>query len=235
MGSEVKLRKKQSRMTLILTIINMFIIIGIICVAKGRLGSIEPNSVEAMSRNIVLNEENGLNSSEIRILTMLADWIEFPDQPTEQAEYLYITYFTYIKNHYSNPNVELNTNSAIDIEKLIRNRNQTIYLEKESDIHKMSIDGREITIYLLKKIYELSGLELIMNDEGNINQIAEVSGRVLFQNKNPLETSGFRLEAFIITLILLLVLFSVCIVIAKKKQLYVKGGKYDGFDEKKFA
>ena len=235
MESDNKKNQNKLTMPLIITISILIAIVSIVIIARGSLKTNEWKSIPTISSNIVLVEDNGLNESEKRVLTILSDWIELPNNPLDKDNDTYTIYLNYLKEYLSSSEVELSTYKALEMEDLIKSRNEIMYLEKESDINKMSFDGREVTIYIFEQIYELCGLKLVFGTERDIEQIADLSGNVIYLKANPLQQTGFQVDALVITLTSILTLFGICIIIAKKNQLFVKGVRYDGFDEKEFA
>ena len=98
-------------------------------------------------------------------------------------------------------------------------------LENGRGIDEMSFDGREVAIHILQKIYGLSGLRLGISPDGTIEQIISSTGKIYYEN-NIGGLEEFRIDSLIVILMVLIMLLSVCIIITKRNQLFVKGGEY---------
>ncbi len=220
---------------LIMTIIVMIFIVCIMGVAKLSLKINKEKSVPTTSVKIELMNEVGLNVSEMKVLVNLAGLLKISDNIEGEDNRIQSIYYNYLSKYFSSSGVELSTNAADKIQELIKDSDTLNRIEKENDIDRMSFDGREVAIYILKQIYELSGLKLVINIEGYIEQIADQSGNIIYQTNNPQGQMGFQVNALIIILTIILTLFSICFIIAKRNQLFKKGVEYDGFNEKGIA
>jgi hypothetical protein len=166
---------------------------------------------------------------------MLYDWIQVPDQSKDNKNDIDTLYFKYLKEYLSSSGIDLDNGKADEIEDLIISRNKIMDLENADNLQEMSYDGSKITIYIYQQIYKLCGLELTFDTKTDIAQIVNPSGGVIYQKNNPVKQSGFHVDALVITLSSLILLFGICMVITRKNKLFIKGGRYDGFDEKKYA
>ena len=99
----------------------------------------------------------------------------------------------------------------------------------------MSIEGRKFIIHIYEEIYNLCGLNITFDAESNIEKIVDQSGAVIYQNTGAQSQPQIHIDALIITSTFILVLITLCFIIARKNQLFIKGGRYDGFDEKEYA
>lgn len=211
------------------------VMIAIITVAKISMRSYSTKHVTAATSGTGLLLEKELNVPETKVLLSVSGWAGLAEASSEQGSTHQIIYNS-LKAHYESPEVELSPESALDICELVSSRNDIVSLEKETQISRMSYDAREMVIHLLKRICEISGMKLMINDAGNIEKIVDGTGHIIYQEENPPIGVGFRLNAVIITLVLLVFLLIISIVISKKSQIMVvKGGDYDGIDEEEFA
>lgn len=121
------------------------------------------------------------------------------------------------------------------VQALIQDRDELMYLEKKTNISQMSIDGKKAVIYILTRIYELCGLKPSINRNGEIEQIATKAGDILYIKSNMEQKTGFQAESLVIALTIISALLCICYSLSMKKQIYEKGGRYDGFNEKKAA
>lgn len=229
-----KYDNKQAILTIMTTCV-MLAIISIVTIARGSMKTKEPESVPSMSSYIELPQDYGLNISERRVLMMLSDWKELHNETVDLENNTNVVYFNYLKEYLRRSEVVLSTDKAREIEDLIRGRNTIMHREKESDVKKMSIDGRKVTIYIFKQIYKLCGLKLAFSSDKDIEQIVDMSGNVIYLKTAPLLQSKIQYNVLAITLTLILTLFGTCIIIARKNQLFIRGGRYYGFNEKEFT
>ncbi|HKL98318.1 MAG TPA: hypothetical protein VJZ06_00260 [Mobilitalea sp.] len=235
MDSDIKKYDNKQAILTIMTTCIMIAIISIVTIARGSMKAKELESVPTMSSYIELTQDNGLNISEKRVLMMLSDWKELHNKSMDLENNTNEVYFNYLKEYLRKSEVVLSTDKAHEIEDLIKGRNTIIHREKESDIKKMSIDGRKVTIYIFKQIYKLCGLKLAFSSERDIEQIVDMSGNVIYLKTGPLLQSEIQFDVLVITLTLILTLFGICIFIAKKNQLFIRSGRYYGFNEKEFT
>lgn len=219
----------------VITVGMFLIMIAIITVAKISMRSNETKQVVQASSGIGVLPEKELNVPETKVLLSVSGWAGSAETSSEQSSTYQIIYDS-LKSHYKSPEVNLSPESALDICELVRSRNEIASLEKETQLSRMSFDAREMVAHLLKRICEISGMKLMINEAGEIERIVDGAGNILYQEENPPLGAGFRLNAAIITLILLVFLFLICIVISNKSQIMVvKGRDCDGIDEEEFA
>lgn len=220
-------------MAFVMTIVVLIFIISIIGIARLSIKFNNKYVKSKASEELTIKDKNGLNEREVDILESLASSIFLTKRKTDGNTDVMAIYFNNLNAYYRDSAVDLGKTAADDIAKLIRSMDELIRIEDKTDIGRMSYDGREVAIYILQKIYEMSGLRLLINSQGVIEQITDQTGIVIYQY--PQEPLLFRLDTLIIVVMLILVLLSICIIIAKRNQLFEKGGEYDGFKEKGIA
>ena len=225
---------KQS-MPLVMTIVIITLIISIIGIARWSLRFCDDDRIISTSVTTEQIDDQGLNETERNVLEQLSNYISLQTKQLKKEYNTQTIYFNFLRIYLSSEGVNLSTDNAGEIEKLIQDGVGLVDLEKETDLHKMSYDGRKVAEHLLKQIYKLSGLNLLINAEGNIEEITDLSGNSIYKEQNTKEEAGFRFDALIITLVVIQAMFYVCFAVAKKNQLFKKGGDYDGLDEKGIA
>jgi hypothetical protein len=218
-----------------LPVITMLALVLIICIeaAAGGLNTKEEGSIPVMSGNLGLSKEKGLSEAEIVIL----DLLDMKGQSQNEME-LTGDFNIYLKNlydHLDRPGVTLTTSKAYKALNKIMELKAIINIEQESDFNKMSVDGREMAINLSKEIYSICGLNLTCDLQGNITRISDKAGNYLYLNTTMVETAQIHLEALFITLAIIMILLVLCIIIARKNQLFIKDVRYDGFKEEGFV
>ncbi len=124
-------------------------------------------------------------------------------------------------------NLELLYNRVMDMQMIIDQ-------EKAGEFMNMSLEGRRLIIYISNDIFELSGLQVTINLDGEIEKITDSTG-VLVYSHTQADLSGIQGKGLVIVLSIILFALLVCILIAKKKQLFRKEVIYDGLNKKQYA
>jgi len=226
---------KNNTMLPILTIGILIIIISFVVIARGLFNTrYEGGSIPAQSSNSIISDETNLNASEREVLTMISSVIKLPDQ-IDQGNNIYYIYYPTLLKYLSNSEVYLTSNQAQQVRDKIISMHEIMSYEGETDFAKMSLDGRKVFIYLSEQIYELCGLKTVSTMEGDIEKISDVSGNIVYAKKTPVSQVGLQVNALIIIVATMVTLLIICIIIAKKNQLFIKEVIYDGFDKERFA
>jgi len=194
----------------------------------------EEVSIPAFSNNIVISDEKELNTPEQEILSMLSSSNMLPNYNNQENTTNSIFYKT-LQEYLSSSEVYLTSNKAHQIEDKIIDLQEIMSSEGETDFAIMSLEGKKVAIYISEQIYELCDLKLVLDMEGNIEEISESSGDIIYTKYTPVSQDGFQIKVLIIILASMTTLLSICIIIAKKNQLFMKEVVYDGFDEERFA
>ena len=224
-----------NRKLCVMTIIIMLLIVSIIGVGRWSLRFCGGNRCITVSAVTTQIDDPGLNKTEIGILRRLTGYLGLQSIQISKDMNTQAAYFNNLKMYFCMEGVDLNSEIAFRIEELIQNGEALVQLENERDFNHMSYDGQIMAEYILKQIYRLCGLELLLASDGKIEKITDLSGVVIYQGKNTKEEAGFQLDALFITLVLIQTMFCVCFAIAKKNQIFKKGGEYDGLNEKGIA
>jgi len=220
----------------ILTISILIVIVSFVMIARGFVHTnYEKASVPTLSSDTLINNDTELNTSEREILTMLSSVIKLPYQ-VNQGNMINSIYNTTLLEHLRSSDVYLTSTQAQHVKDKITDLQGIISFEENSDFSKMSLDGRKVIIYISEQIYELCGLKLVLNMEGVIEQISDLSGNIIYTNvAASAGQESFQVNALVITLLFISTLFGISIIIAKKNQLFIKEVACDEFDEERFA
>lgn len=216
-----------------LLVITIFLLLFILWtqIAAGSLNTKETANIPVMSDNMLLNQDKALNDAEKVLLSLLTSDIYVKTAGNDLEKGSYEIYMKYLQNFLNRQDVDLTTSQAYAALDKIMELKAIIKIEQESEFNKMSLDGRELAVKLSKEIYHICGLKLCCDIQGNITRITDHSGNYIYLNGNEVQAAGIHLNALLITLVILLVLLSVCFLLAKKHQLFIKDVTYDGFQE----
>lgn len=220
----------------VITISFLIAIFAIVIIAKGSLKTYDEISIPVLSSNqeqLLDNEE--LNTSERSILSKLMSGIEWFDDQQVLDSSINSTYIKYLKEYLSKPGIDLDIMIASEVEDQIKSLYSIMYMEKQSNFKHMSVDGRGVAIYLSKQIYELCGLNISFGMEGDIVQISEGTGNVMYNKEKSKNQVDFQLNTLLITFGCVIMLLSICIIISKKNHLFLKEDYYEEYEEKKYA
>jgi hypothetical protein len=232
----LRLMNKTGRMALFMTISVLILIVSVMGVAKLSLKISEAGREQGAAQAFTMEDKTGLNVLEADILLKMADAMEL-SRVTETGAggtKYYAPYFEYLMQYYRNNDLKFNKEAVTRINGLINDMNELIHLEESSQISEMSLDGREVYIYILEQVYELSGLEVIINSDGDIEQVSDQTGSVIYQDK-PEQQTIFQVNSLIIIVSAIVVMISICCAIARRNQLFEKDVEYHGVKEKRVA
>lgn len=220
---------------LFITAVMLLVMIAMIAVTKR---NIKTDSIETFHTGLADTElltKPELNVPETKVLLSISDWADATGTSSDQRGTYQIIYHC-LREHYESPGVDISADSAVVILEMVSSRNEIVNMERETQLNRMSFDAREMVMHLLKKICEVSGLKLMMNESGDIEKITDTAGHIIYQKENLDSETGFQLGTVFIILTLLVFLFVICIFISKKSQIMVvKGRGYHGIDEEEYA
>ena len=188
-----------------------------------------------ISQTFILPKMEGLNPSEKLILEMLVrqyDGVEPSNAAIGQTEYLY---YDSLKDYFGNQDYKPGKMDMMELENLIQAKEDIFRLEHEASLDKMSLDARDLMLYIDQKIYEICGLSITFTTDSQIEQIRETSGRILYQLAEQTQQSSFHMGALLTVMITILLLLGICIAVSRKNRLFIKEVVFDGFDEKEYA
>ncbi|WFR57870.1 hypothetical protein QA584_01965 [Anaerocolumna sp. AGMB13025] len=220
---------------IMLPFITMLALVLILCTeaAAGSLNTKEEGSIPVVSGNLSLSKDRELNEAEKVILNLLNINGNTQNETGLAGDYNIYTKSLY--DHLEKQGVALTTSKAYEALNKIMELKAIINIEQESDFNKMSVDGRELAINLSKEIYNICGLSLTCDIGGNITRITDKAGNYLYLNTTTVETAQIHFKALFITLAVIMILLVLCIIIARKNQLFIKDVRYDGFKEEGFV
>lgn len=134
---------------------------------------------------------------------------------------------------------QIDNEEKVEVQKQIENKIEALRLiinmEHVNIFSQMSLDARTPAMKLLADISKLYGLEVAFDLQGNIVKISDITGTALYSNEIANANKNIRLEKLVITMLILTVFVSICIYITKKKQIFIKDGIYDGYNQEGFA
>jgi len=187
-------------------------------------------SVEAFSDHVVASGEQQLS------INQEVDWVLNP-----------ILNLYYLQDNDCDYNLLANVKKNISTKQMILEQNKLQLLqskssvlreligsEKESDFHGMSLEGRKLIIYIIREIFNIYDYKFNINTYGEIVEIVDQSGSVVY-SMPTINTGTIYYNGLIIVLSVLLIALILCVLIAKKKHLFVKEVRYDGFNTKRYA
>lgn len=208
----------------------LFSIVCILVIARVSIATKEKVSVQAFTHKELIKDEK-LNDSENTIINMLSSVTYATGSQSKVLHQIDPNYVAYLSKYLESSKGELEEKKAEQIVDMLKDLVQVMNLEDKSGMKEMSLDGREITLHMIEQIYELSGLTLQHNIQGDILRITDSTGNNLYLNKNLIQGEYLNINAILIILSVMIVLFCVCITISKKNQLFKKDEIYE-FEEK---
>jgi hypothetical protein len=219
--------------------ITIIVIFAVVCVIAISRKSMEKRSDEAAA---VFSAQNGpdfegaYNETELQILKLLADSPRLTNSIGSGLDNSWsLTHYYTLADYFNRCDIILNSHDVDRIGKLIRGETEILQFETVPDLNRISLDGRKFILYIYEEIYNLCGLNITFDSENNIGKITEENGVVIYQRNVDKNQQVLHPEALFITVFLIISLTALCFIIAKKNQLFIKGGRYDGFDEKEYA
>ena len=228
-------RIKNGSMPLILTLSIVTFNISFTLIVRWLINTYqEENILPTFSHNIMIADEKEPNRSKQEILSLLSSYSrlsEYNDKVNSIDLILYKTMHEYL----SSSEVYLTSKQALQIESSLIDLQEIMNSEGETEFAKMSLKGKNVVIFLTKQIYELCNLKLELNVEGNIEKITDYSNNIIYSNNAQSSQLGTQVNILIITLASLAILLSICFIIAKKNQLFIKEVEFDGLNEERFA
>jgi hypothetical protein len=178
-------------------------------------------SVPVISQALMLSETGGYNTSERLVLTMLISQYGGTEPSRTWAGETEYLYYGYLKDYFGNQDYKPGKTDLMELENLIQAKEDIFRLEHEANLDKMSLDARNLMLYIDQQIYDICGLTITFTTDSQIKQIREASGRILYQLAEQPQQSMFHMGALIIVMIIILVLLGICIAVSRKNRLFV--------------
>ena len=174
------------------------------------------------------------SSNEKEIVELLTDGVTVANNPHKKDMNTYFIFNSCLINYLLTSEAELGSERYEEIKAKINQLINIIKLEGQTDFRAMSIDGKAVAIDIAKEIYKTCGLKLSITMKGEIREISDQSGNVIYENQGLLLQTEVRVVALIITLSGIVVLFGIIIIVAKRNNSREEV-VYDGFDKKRYA
>lgn len=189
-------------------------------------------SISAMTNTTIIHNNYNLNQAEKTIIKKL---INLDCTQPEESKQIHNRYIKYLQEYFEKEHTSLSQKKIEHISKSVDAIYAIMSKENQTDIKKLSIDGRSVAANLYEDIYRLCGLRLKHNYKGEIIKIKDTNGKVYYKKNNATEKVKFNVYALILVLLINLILIGTCIVKSKRNQLFIKNGGYHGFKEKEFV
>lgn len=218
-----------------MTVVILIFISSVLTLARLSLKYEEKNSALVCSDNLILDDTDGLNESEKQVIRKISSFIPIPDNQRKREFENQNIYINFLKKYLSSPGINLSKTRANEVKNLINDRDELMKLEKKVDISEMSFDGKKAATYILTQIYEMCGMKPVINMNGEIEKISDQSGDIIYIKRSLNRKEGFRAEGLVISFTVIFALLCICYILSSKKQIYEKGGIYDGFNKKEAA
>ena len=219
----------------VLISIGMLIITISILILTGSLKTKDEIGVPIITNTGTVSQEDNINTTEKTILTILENSLNQAGSQKNMAGNEYATYINQLDHYFKNPNVNLERTKLTEVTNKVSQLIALMKLEQESDFTKMSFDGRELALRLSSEIYTICGLKLSFGSLGNIMEVDDLSGKVIYENDKTAQQPKFQWNALLLSVGFIFFLLLVNIMIAKKHQLFVKDGTCNGFNEEGYA
>lgn len=203
-----------------ITIWIFFTIIFIITIEKLSINKRENSTVDSALNNTEMIQSNNINNTNNTVIDMFKQYSQLINNNNESDELIDCLYIEYLIIYFSNTEKNLNNDTITKIEVKLQELTNLMNLENVNDVKEMSLDAKEIAINIIEQIYNLCGLNLEHNLKGDIQQISDINGNILYANKNMTDEETLNYAIIIIILLIWSFLFTICIRIAKENQLY---------------
>lgn len=231
--TRIKLWSKQCIMPSGLRLGILIILIGFIAMARVFIHTnYEEADMPADYSSTGIKENAQLDKEERKVLSGIYNVLSLSVKSGRKDELNFI-YYQSLEKYLGRPGISLSSNETDKIMGKLKELNDILQFEKETEFTRMSLEGKNAAACILKQIYEKCGLQFNVDYKGKIG-IKDDSGNYFYSNIKVHRTV-FHPEALIITLFLILVLFSMSVIIAKKNQLFGRDVVYDGIDKEGFA
>lgn len=206
-----------------ITISVLLIIFCIVITEKISLLNNADKKAEAYTYEVHIEDSN-LNETENAILNIL---INTTFASNFQSTFTREKYYEYLKSYLESANVQLGLKTLNQLEDKIKDIAAIMSLEKEDDIQNMPINSREIILNITKQIYKTCGLKLVYKLQGGIQKVSDINGNYFYLGECLFEQEFFDFTIFLSVLSVVLLLFNICLYIAKKNQLFIKEEIYE--------
>ena len=229
---------KEYEKTHLILLIGMVSIL-LLIISSVTLLRIEPKIMAEAKTPIMLQQlefnQPKLNECEQDILSMTYFGLGLSDKKLEDSTSFYRIYFYQLVSYFSKQDIVFDDIKMQEVKSIIEKMNTLITLEQGQEPSKMSIDGRGIVMILAEELYELCGLNLVHSMNGDINQILDENGTLIYSVDSLQMEERVHIKALVITLSVTGILFVICFIVAKSNGLFVRDVKIHGVEKKGFA
>ncbi len=190
----------------------------------------QENSIPVYSTDLIRFEEDGGNQQDLEMnLPAILRMIGIKDD-TKDHEVVY----RILANDFKHKAVNMSTEELQQVHSKIIDLQEIIGQEATDEFNDMSLEGRRLIVYITQEVFELYGYRVTLGLDGNIEKISELSGKIVY-SKTRVTHSELHIKGLVFILSFVLLALLICILIAKKKQLFKKDVRYDGLNKKRFA
>jgi len=193
------------------------------------------NPIPAVSTSTKYFTDAQLNHFEQKVLNVLAGCRLWDNGTKAGYTRGLSTYQNILMEYFCRTDVNITSSEGKEAIRKINELRVVLNMEK-NDISSMPLDTREFAIRILKEVYEIFGLKLSLSLQGDIIQVVDDKGYCLYKKESDFKVfPGFRLDVFIIILLIILFFLFLCLFIAKKYHVFVKDVVFDGFNKEGYA
>ncbi|QHQ59982.1 hypothetical protein Ana3638_03620 [Anaerocolumna sedimenticola] len=188
---------KQTAPTLVT--FSMLIILMSIVILVGNLKTKDEISVPSITNKGSLIQEEKNNITEKTVLTVLENSLNQLESQKNMAGNEYATYISQLENYFKNSNVNLEESELTEVANKIAQLLALMKLEQKNDFTKMSFDGRELALRISSEIYHICGLKLSVSTQGNIMEVQDSSGKIIYETEKNAQQPEFQWNTLIIS------------------------------------
>lgn len=182
---------------------------------------------------VLTSQYKELNTSEREIISMISSSSivasEGPQSDRDQKE----IYSSVLERQLNKNNINLGIDQVKAVRSLLTQLNDVIDGNEDDLLKKRSMISRGVILSVSEQIYEICGLKLIYDFDGNMRLIQDENGTILYEMAKKVKNkSGWNILLFVILICIILLFINYSI---SKKQLKKKGRMYHGYKEKEYA
>lgn len=210
------------------------ILIFMICfifISRGFAGSWHEDRIPAMSRTLITGDETR-HSTYQDLEIQLSNILQLFDLNESNSDHK--TLKIILKEDMLDKKIDFSEEDMLRLQDSLLDLQEIIRLEEVGEFKKMSLEGRKVIIYLTKEIFELYGFRLAVSIDGRIEKILDSAGNLVY-SAPQLSLMDNQLKGLAIVISIVILALLLCILLAKKNQLFKKEVIYDGLNKKRYA
>lgn len=193
------------------------------------------NNAPVITNEISIPVNLNMNPIENEIFSMiLANEVVIPNYDRKDNK-LHNIYIQVLARQLSSNQIDLGELQLENVKGLISQLNNTISNDDRNNTNNMSFISKCVISSVAQNIYEQCGLTLDYNLDGEIQQVKDTNGNIMYEISKNKVNSGVQWNLLFAVILICFILISICIIISKRNQLFKKGGFYHGFKENEFA